>query len=84
MQGKRGGGTQGGQDKDGGRGVVVSLQICARPWNMSPTVRSGVIARRGASGDQCAVPLTTSRNTEPYISSSSSPSPSTPGRESEE
>ena len=51
---------------------------------MRPTVRSGVMARLGASGDQWAVPLTTSRNTEPYSSSpsSSSSSPSA-GRERE-
>ena len=45
----------------------VCLQCLARPMNMAPMFcLSGVIARLGASGDQCAVPETMSRSTLPY------------------
>ena len=52
----------------------VCLQCLARPMNMAPMFcLSGVIARRGASGDQCAVPETMSRSTLPYWPQSPDP-----------
>ena len=52
----------------------VCLQCLARPMNMAPMFcLSGVIARLGASGDQCAVPETMSRSTLPYWPQSPDP-----------
>ena len=56
------------------RTVRSSLQWRAWPRNTAPMLpRSGVMARRGASGDQCAVPDTMSSSTEPYCALAAPP-----------
>ena len=56
------------------RTVWSSLQWRAWPRNTAPMLpRSGVMARRGASGDQCAVPDTMSSSTEPYCALAAPP-----------